>query len=129
MAEASHRRGFSLIEAVVALALLAIVLGGALAAAGGSLGVAERGRRDVAMAALAESLLERVDLDLAVDAAVEEGRLGPYRWRLERTPATVEPAGRRTGPRSPVLWRIAARVEDGGGAGLELATLRLGPVR
>lgn len=129
MADTDDRRGFSLIEAVVALAVLAIALGGALSAAGGSLGVAERGRRDLAMATLAESLLERVGLDLAVDAAVEEGRVGPFRWRVERTPAAGEPAVRRAGPRPVVLWRIAARVEDAGGAGVELATLRLGPAR
>jgi general secretion pathway protein I len=129
MAEPRDRRGFSLIEAVVALAILAIVLGGALAAAGGTLGVAERGRRDLAMATLAESLLDRVDLDLAVDAAVAEGRAGPFRWRLERTPATTERPGRRPGTRAVALWRIAARIEDGAGASLELATLRLGEVR
>lgn len=131
MAEPGSRRGFSLIEALVAVAVLAVVLSGALAAAGGSLGVAERARRDLAMATLAETLLERAGLDLLVGTTVEEGTSGGWRWRLERVAQAGADDGapsagvRSSDQRRPRLWRIAARVEDGSGAGIELATLRL----
>lgn len=114
----------------MAVAVLAIVLSGALAAAGGSLGVAERARRDLAMAMLAETLLDRAGLDLLLGVSVEEGRVDGVRWRLERTPASL--AAERPRPaleRRARLWRIAARVEDETGASLELATLRLEVLR
>ncbi len=125
MAEAATRGGFGLIEALVALAVLGVVLGGAFATTGSSLGVAERARRELAMAALAESLLERAGLDLLVEESVAEGRAEGFTWRLERTPLP-EPDGRpqRPGERRPRLWRIEARVEDGRG-GFSLATLEL----
>ncbi len=125
MAEPANRGGFGLIEAVVTLAVLGIVLGGAFATTGSSLGVAERARRELAMAALAESLLERAGLDLLVEETVAEGRAEGFDWRLERTPMP-EPEARplRPGEPRPRLWRIEARVEDGRG-GFSLATFEL----
>lgn len=131
MAERGAARGMGLVEALVALAVLGIVLGGAMAASGSSLGVAERGRRELAMAALAESLLERAGLDLLVDSDLAEGTAeGGLRWRLERAPL-VEPdaAPPRPGARRARLWRIEARVEDGRGGALVLSTLELAEVR
>lgn len=130
MAERAAGRGFSLVEALVALVVLAVVLGGALAAGAGSLGVAERGRRELAMAMLAESLLARAGLDLLVDAPVAEGSERGLRWRLERSPV-VGPGARppRPGERRATLWRIAARVEDERGGRLSLATLELAEYR
>jgi prepilin-type N-terminal cleavage/methylation domain-containing protein len=125
MVEPAAARGFGLIEALVAVAVLGIVLGGALAAGGSSLGVGERGRREFAMAALAETLLERAGLDLLVEAPVADGSTHGLRWRLERTPWADGDAPPRPGERRPRLWRIEARVEDGAGAVFTLATLEL----
>jgi prepilin-type N-terminal cleavage/methylation domain-containing protein len=130
MAEPDQGSGFSLVEALVALAVLGIVLGGALAAGGGSLGVADRSRRELAMTLLAESLLERAGLDLLVDVPVAEGTAGGLRWRLERAPF-AEAQGPATRPveRRARLWRIEARVEDGRGGAVRLATLELAAQR
>ncbi len=127
MIERPDRRGFSLIEALVALAVLGIVLGTALAAGGGSLDVADRARREAAMAVFALSLLERAGLDLLRDTPLAEGTHGGFRWRLERRPAEEEGTapGDRAGERRVRLWRIEARVEDGRGGRFVLATLDL----
>lgn len=130
MAEPTGRTGFSLIEALVAIAVLGVVLGGAVAASGGSLEIAERSRRELAMAQLAESLLARAGLDLLGEAAVAEGRSGGLRWRLIR--AREEPEGGgpiRTGEARATLWRITAEIEDEAGGRFALATLRLGGFR
>lgn len=130
MAETAAARGFSLIEALVALAVLGIVLGGALAAGGASLGSAARGRRDLAMATLAETLLERAGVDLLLDSPVAEGSARGLRWRLERTLADEpSPAAARPGERRPLLWRIEARVADPGGGVFTLTTLDLAAAR
>ncbi|BCX17790.1 MAG: hypothetical protein KatS3mg117_1472 [Geminicoccaceae bacterium] len=131
-ADRARAPGFTLIEALVALAVLGVALGGALAAGNGTLGVAERGRHEAAMALLAESLLERAGLDLLVEEPVAEGTVRGLRWRLERTPfreAAAETPTPRPGERRAQLWRIEARVEDGTGGIVTLSTLELAALR
>jgi prepilin-type N-terminal cleavage/methylation domain-containing protein len=125
-------RGFGLVEALVALAVLGVALGAALAAGGAGLGPAERGRREAAMALLAESLLERAGLDLLVEGPIAEGTAGGLRWRLERTPFRepgAEAAPSRPRERRARLWRIEARVEDHEGRVVTLSTLELSAPR
>lgn len=130
MAERTDSAGFSLVEALVAIAVLGVVLGGAVAASGGSLEIAERSRRELAMARLAESLLDRAGLDLLTEAAVAEGRSGALRWRLVRLREQSETGGPiRAGEARATLWRITAEIEDEAGDRFVLATLRLGGFR
>lgn len=89
------RRGISLLEAVVAVAIVGITSVGALEAAGGDLRTAERSRRAIEAEALATSRLDVVDMltDRELQAlpdSVESGKfpvpLDEYSWKTSSAP-------------------------------------------
>ncbi|WP_146906987.1 type IV pilus modification PilV family protein [Arenimonas daejeonensis] len=138
----NRQRGFSLLEVMLAFALLASALGILIAILGGGLGQV-RGAADASQATLhAQSLLD----ELGVLEPIEPGRRqgesddGRYRWTMEITeaedPAPVVPvdpdaaplesAGRQFAG-TPLLYRIQLDVawgEDDYARSLRFATLR-----
>ena len=78
-------RGFSLLEAMVAMAILALVLGAAMGGVGFTVG--QVGQRSDA--AWATELARSVADEFAVtrDAALAEGVEGPWRWSLSQSGA------------------------------------------
>lgn len=85
----THRRGFSLLEAVAAVAIVGMTSVSALAASGGELRTAERARRAIEAEALATARLDFMNLlydaDLqALPDSVAKGRfdkpLDDYSW-------------------------------------------------
>lgn len=128
-----RQRGYSLLEVIVAFALLALALGLLL----GTLSGATRQVRwsgDAGRAALhAQSLLDTVGVGEALEPGRRDGEFddGRYRWSLQvkpwvepLPPATPAPTG---GPR---LLELALTVQWGDGGPrerLELRSLRLAP--
>ncbi|WP_449465817.1 type II secretion system protein XpsI [Stenotrophomonas humi] len=118
-----HQRGYSLIEVIVAFALMALavtLLLGSLSGAARQVRVAE----DQGRAALhAESLLATLGMDAPLAAGRQQGEweTGRYRWSLQIAPY-VEP--RQTSSR---LWQLDLQVRWGESAQEQLRwrTLRL----
>lgn len=79
------RRGFSLLEAMVAMAILALVLGAAMGGVGFTVG--QVGQRSDA--AWATEMARSVADDYAVtrDPALADGAEGPWRWELSERAA------------------------------------------
>ncbi|MBB1088004.1 prepilin-type N-terminal cleavage/methylation domain-containing protein [Lysobacter sp. SG-8] len=129
-----RQRGYTLIEVIVAFALLATALGLLL----GTLSGATRQVRwsgDAGRAALhAQSLMDQLGVAIPIRTGREEGDFedGRYRWTLEmapwedpQTPPELQGLPSPTGNR---LYELVLAVEwgDGGPAGsLHLRTLRL----
>ncbi len=138
----NRQRGFSLLEVMLAFALLAVALGILIAILGGGLGQV-RTAGDATDATLhAQSLLD----ELGVLAPIEPGRQqgesedGRFRWTLEITetedPAPMDPIDPVTAPAetvglqpvgAPVLYRVQLDIawgEDDYARSLRFATLR-----
>lgn len=90
-----NRPGISLLEAVVAVAIVGMTAVGALEAAGGDMRAAERSRRALEAEALATSRLDVIDLlsDRELQAlpdSIEQGKfaapLDEYSWKTESAP-------------------------------------------
>jgi len=128
-----HRqRGYSLIEVIVAFALLALALTLLL----GTLSGAARQVRwsgDAGRAAMhAQSLLDQVGVGEPLVASRRDGEFddGRYRWDLAITPWTdpALPPVAAIDPLAPRLFDVALSVQWGDGRGgeqLQLRTLRL----
>ena len=95
--EKRDRRGISLLEAVVAIAIVGITSVSALEAVGGDMRTAERARRAIVVEALAGSRLEFMDLltDRELQAlpdSVESGKfpapLDEYSWKTTSAPVS-----------------------------------------
>ena len=94
------RRGITLLEAVVAVAIVGMTSVAALESVGGELRTAERARRAIEAEALATSRLEFMDLLtdrelLSLPDSVEKGKfaapLDEYLWTTTSTPVSEQP--------------------------------------
>ena len=80
-------RGFTLVETLVAIALLGIVLSSVLSLFATGLQGARRDEERLRLAWFAETLLARSGLDLVpIDGAVDGRTAGGIAWRVERLP-------------------------------------------
>lgn len=120
--------GFTLIEVIVALAVLGLAFGSAYAALSGSFAWLDRDTSSEYATLLARSLLARAGHDLARGDGIVQGRTRDgYTWRIVTTPwgdAAKFPPGTLVGHRVAVSVRW---LEGGGRHQLRLVTLRLAP--
>jgi len=116
-------RGFTLIEVLVAFAILAFTLAAAYGVfADASRAVASGERYGVALA-LAESRLAEVDAAPADEVWDSEGEFaGTYRWRVETRAFPDSPA--KTDRLEPVVVAVTVTWESGGPVVLETIRLR-----
>ena len=82
-----HARGFSLLEVIAAILLLAITFGALMEVAGGSIRLSQKASERTQAALWARSLLDtRFVLD-PIQPGVTQGQFNDrYRWRLQVTP-------------------------------------------
>lgn len=125
---AGHRRGFTLLEVLVGLAILGASLAVLLNLFGNSLNLTRESEAEVAAGAVAQSLLDRLGTDLPIRDGDHVGEAaGNMRWRLH-----VEPFG---SSQDQDAWPVAAKAVAAtvtwpsvlGDKSLTLDTLRLVP--
>ena len=86
---ASGARGFSLLEVIAAILLLAIAFTALMRVTGGSIGLTNNAADYTRAALWARSLLDTADAEGPLKAGHTEGRFDQqYRWRLTVTPWT-----------------------------------------
>lgn len=116
-------RGFTLIEALVALAVIAAVLG----SIGNAIATTVRGTRAIdsklALSGSAEALLATLPSRETLKIGRQSGRTGGYLWRIDVTPMPLRD-GAEAAKWRPVAVDIRMQGADGGGA-IHLKTVRL----
>lgn len=127
-AQAGDESGFTLVEVIVALAMLSIGLSVLLGVISGSLRQTSDAARMAEASALAQSLLAEVGTELPIKAEERAGEFpNGYRWRLK-----MEPCGDATEREEwPVgAYKVLAEIEWEDSAQRRsylLTSLRLGP--
>ena len=111
--------GFTLIEALVALAILGVALAAVLRAYGAGFSSAERAAMQTHALLLAESRLAEAMATMS-EPGESRGDAGGYSWRLTASAFSLE------GVAKPLL-RLEIRVAAPNGAEARLVSLRLPP--
>jgi general secretion pathway protein I len=119
--------GFSLIEALVALAIVAVVLSSIAAV----IATTVKGTRSIdqhlALTGAAETLLAELPARNLLKPGRQSGELAGYRWRIEVSPLSSAAAG--DVPPNPRLVPLAVniRLQAPDGPAIQLTTVRLAP--
>jgi general secretion pathway protein I len=120
-------RGFTLIEALVALAIVAAVLGsiGTVIATSvkGTRGIDQR----IQLSGTAESLLAALPARSLLKPGRQSGELAGHRWRIDVAPMNVPVAtdAAQTGRFVPLA--VTMRLQAPGGPAMQVTTVRLVP--
>jgi general secretion pathway protein I len=121
----SGRRGFTLVEVVAALFLLALGFGLLMQLLGGALSQTRRAALQTEMALIAQSLIDRLGMDLPLEAGERSGETeSGLRYRLF---IAEEPAGSSApGATHPfVLFRVRLEISAEAGGEASFETLRV----
>jgi general secretion pathway protein I len=128
MTGAKREAGFTLVEVIVALAMLSAGLSLLLGLISNSLRQTASAQRMAGAGSLAQSLMVEVGTDSAIRAEVRDGQYtNGYRWRLKMQPYDNV---RENDERPVGLYSISAEIEWEEGTERRfyaLTTLRLGP--
>jgi general secretion pathway protein I len=118
--------GFTLIEALVALAIVAAVLGsiGAVIATTvkGTRGIEQR----LALSGTAETLLAALPARALLKSGRQSGETGGHRWRIDVSPMNVAVASDAPVQRFVPL-AVTLRLQSPGGPAMQVTTVRLVP--
>jgi general secretion pathway protein I len=122
----SDERGFTLIEALVALAIIAAVL----SAIGMVIGTTVRGTRAIdqklALSGAAETVLADLPARNALKVGRQTGELAGHRWRIDVGP--INAAAAANAPQSRFMpLAVNMRMRGPGGAAFQVTTVRLVP--
>jgi prepilin-type N-terminal cleavage/methylation domain-containing protein len=122
-----RQRGFTLIEIIVALAILVVALTALFKAFSGGLRATEVTERRASAVMLARSLLDRVGVDIPLAPGTEKGVTEDGQsWTITVVPSPlIAPEHRADSPVIP--FDIAVSVSVGGGHAVTLASLQLAP--
>ena len=118
-------RGFTLIEALVALAIIAAVLG----SIGGVIATTVQGTRAIdqklALSGAAETMLAGLPARNALKVGRQSGALAGHRWRIDVAPITAAAADAPASRFVPLA--VNMRMQGPGGAQIQVTTVRLVP--
>jgi general secretion pathway protein I len=113
------RRGFTLIEVVVAMAILGIGLVVIIELFGGGLRLGRASQEYTKAAGYARMKMEEINLASALEEGIQEGEFdGQFRWQVEVKKVDLLPADKETSYRPPVdlywvridvLWRSGSK--------------------
>jgi general secretion pathway protein I len=122
----SGERGFTLIEALVALAIIAAVL----TSIGMVIGTTVRGTRSIdqrlALTGAAETLLVQLPARNLLKPGIQYGELAGHRWRIDVAPLNV--AVQEAAPTSRfVALAVSVRMQAPRGPAFQVTTVRLVP--
>lgn len=119
--------GFTLIEALVALAIIAAVL----SSIGAVIATTVKGTRSIdqrlALAGTAETLLAALPARDLLKPGRQSGELAGHRWRIDVTPLNVPDGGEAPSTRSFVPLAVNMRMQAPGGPAIQITTVRLAP--
>jgi general secretion pathway protein I len=120
--------GFTLIEIIIALAILAVALGTLFQAFSGGLRATAVVGRQAATVMLAQSLLDRIGQDIPLTAGEQAGvSEDGLRWSIVMVPSPlIAPERRADSPLLPL--DVVVTVAADGGRPVVLTSLRLAPV-
>ncbi|KJC36639.1 N-terminal cleavage protein [Bradyrhizobium sp. LTSP885] len=118
-------RGFTLIEALVALAIIAAVLG----SIGGVIATTVQGTRAIdqklALSGAAETVLAGLPARNALKVGRQSGALAGHRWRIDVAPINAAAADAPSSRFVPLA--VNMRMQGPGGAQIQVTTVRLVP--
>ncbi len=118
----ARSRGFTLIEVLVAFALVALILGAALRLVSGGLNDSDAAERHTLAVLVAESRLAEVGAAAPLEPGITEGSASDiYRWRRE-----IRLLDGQTDADPLPLYAVTVDVTWDDGPGVRLATLRPG---
>ena len=133
--EASGAAGFTLVEALAALAIMAAGLAAIAELAGGNLYAGYRTERHIAQIAVAREIVTGMPSRDALPFGVLTGSLHDHQWRIDAKPVSVafptgQSAGRSAGQSAgqSASWTpqgIVLLVKSPTGAMIEIDTIRL----
>jgi general secretion pathway protein I len=134
--------GFTLIEVLVALAVLAVVLGAIGSVVGTTVNSIRSVDRRLPLLETAQNLLAALPDRDALQPGTQTGGSGEYRWRIDVVPLAVSPPapppatasllGAQQAAPPPPKWQpyaITVRVQASEGPPVRLDTVRLAPIR
>lgn len=125
--DTNNQRGFTLIEVLIALAILGVSLGVVLTTVSDSLVRARRGESELVAISLAQSLLARAGPDLKLTASGHKGDSGGFAWRLSTTPYGTEEDRNAWNADPVVLTATVAWLDTGKEKSVSLQTVRIIP--
>ena len=119
--------GFTLIEALVALAIIAAVL----SSIGAVIATTVKGTRSIdqrlALAGSAETLLVALPARDLLKPGRQSGELAGHRWRIDVAPMNVPDASDTPPARRFVPLAVTMRMQAPGGPAIQITTVRLVP--
>lgn len=116
----ARSRGFTLIEVLVAFALVALILGAALRLVSGGLNDSDAAERHTLAVLVAESRIAEAGATVSLEPGITEGTAsGNFRWRRE-----IRQLNGQTNDDPLPLYAVTVDVAWDDGPGVRLATLR-----
>jgi general secretion pathway protein I len=120
-------RGFTLIEALVALAIVAAVLG----TIGTVIATTVKGTRGIdqrlALSGIAETLVAALPARNLLKPGRQSGELSGHRWRIDVSPMNVAVATEAPQTGRFVPLAVTMRLQSPGGSAMQITTVRLVP--
>lgn len=118
------RNGFTMVELLVALTILAMVLGLSLRIASAGNRTAAAVRDYAALLSVAEARLASLQASEKMAALTESGKEGDILWRDRIAPAT-DPVFARAKANHQIVWRLTSEAEAPDGRKVSLSASRM----